>query len=112
MLTLANVGQYGGGFSIAPQADPQDGWAELCLVWKVPVWQAAREAVAVFLKRRGSSRVRRFYRAQAVRVERPAPSLWHLDGEAWWAPGATVSVQMERASLRVLAGAGWKGRGR
>jgi len=99
MVDVNNGGRNGGGFHVAPQAQPDDGWLDLMTVDAVnplrrfrylPVIQKGRHLQLPFVKCR---------RIRELTVESDAPLLFHMDGEAHTADRLQVSVLP--AALRI-----------
>ncbi len=48
MVTFANTREYGNGAVIAPNADPQDGFIDICMITPQNIWGAIRASVMLF----------------------------------------------------------------
>jgi diacylglycerol kinase (ATP) len=81
-LAAVSIGPtYGGGFRINPDADPRDGWFDLCTIWKPSLIRALRLLPMVEKgKHLDQPEVRRM-RARHVVLEAAQPICAHLDGE-------------------------------
>ena len=81
-LAAVSIGPtYGGGFRINPDADPSDGYFDLCTIWKPPLSRALRLLPMVEKGRHlGEPEVTRA-RVHRVILESAAPIHAHLDGE-------------------------------
>jgi diacylglycerol kinase (ATP) len=92
MVDVNNGGRNGGGFHVAPQALPDDGWLDLMTVAAVnpirrfrylPVIQQGRHLQLPFVHCR---------RIRELTVESDSRLLFHMDGEAHTADRLQVSV--------------------
>jgi len=97
LLSLGNGSTTGGGFRITPNADPGDGWLDVC--WAA---SASRRSIAamlprVALGRHGSDRRIAFARCRRLALTSTPPAPVHADGEAW--------SRIERIEVELLAGA-------
>jgi diacylglycerol kinase (ATP) len=81
-LAAVSIGPtYGGGFRINPDADPRDGYFDVCTIWKPPLLRALRLLPMVEKGRHmGEPEVSR-HRVRHVVLESPEPVFAHLDGE-------------------------------
>lgn len=101
LLTLANTSIFGYGAEIAPGALPDDGWLDVCLVEDMTisrtVFNAHRLFTGTFDQVPGVTR----YRARRVRIERPGPGYYQVDGEAREG-GETLNAEIQAGGLRVI----------
>lgn len=106
MMLAAAIGvSAGGGFYIAPQADPKDGLLDVCLIRKVSTATFLRSVPKVMKGTHGSLNEVTMFRTESVTIRSTgAPLVLHLDGELR-EPGLTeVKVTIEPKRLRVLIG--------
>jgi diacylglycerol kinase (ATP) len=99
LLAFANGREYGNGAILAPDADVSDGWLNVILLEKGPLWRQLWRARRIkFAVHRPAQGIRRF-RVQSARVE--ARHLrCQVDGEPFDAAGA-VDVRIAPGALRV-----------
>jgi YegS/Rv2252/BmrU family lipid kinase len=100
LLAVANTGQYGMDFTIAPGADPGDGHMNLALVQPLWPWQLVQNFFRGFKARPmiGTS----YLQSSRLRVEAVPHQdcLFHTDGEP--AGSLPVEIKVHRKALRVL----------
>lgn len=100
MINIANTRQFGNNAFIAPQASKSDGFAEIALVKKFPLYYAPVFAFKLFTKNIMSSRYISYISTPEIRFEIDAES-WHLDGESVKIQ-SPVHVKILHKSLRIL----------
>ncbi|MGH7546166.1 MAG: diacylglycerol/lipid kinase family protein [Gemmatimonadota bacterium] len=102
-VSIANGSCVGGGYRIAPEADPSDGRLDICIFEPVGPLQFVRWFAKVRRGRHGDVPV--FHTWRDTRVTLRADSLAaHLDGEVRaYPPGSEVSVEVLPGALRVWA---------
>lgn len=102
-LTLANLPTHGGGFWMAPGADPTDGWLQWVTLRKPALWEIAAYGHGFFRNAwSGSLRQRGRFRHAVLEVSPAQP--WHLDGELVEARDR-VELTLEPRAFRVQVGA-------
>jgi len=105
-VIVANARTCGGGFEVAPHADPEDGLLDIVVVRWGSALDLAR--VGVRLMRGdymgGDDVVHR--RARAVRVVSKPPMWFNVDGEL--VSRAAVTFRVVPRALRVLVGEGYR----
>lgn len=100
-VTFANASQYGNNAFIAPQADIQDGWLDVCVLMPFPKWQMPKIGLDLFLKNLPKTKYYKSFRVKSVRLKRRQAGAVHLDGENY-AFGEELSVVILPKSLKVL----------
>jgi len=101
LMTIAKGTTFGGGFLINPYASNDDGFLDICVFKKVPLWMRM-----IYLPRmkNGGHRnlsVVSFHKAKNVWIEREEALVAHLDGEFIGAPPFRISVLPGAFSFRV-----------
>jgi len=79
-ISFANSDQFGYNTAIAPQAKIDDGFIDISIVRKVPLWQTAFTATLLFSKQINRSKYIEVLRAKEVQVTQEQ-KIVHLDGE-------------------------------
>ncbi|MFN2432011.1 MAG: diacylglycerol kinase family protein, partial [Gemmatimonadota bacterium] len=103
LLEVANAPYAGGGFRLAPRADPRDGRLDVCLVerltWPRLVLALPRALSGTHLGLKGVT----YLRAQSVEVRSGSggPLAFQLDGELREAAGGGVDLGVLPRGLRV-----------
>lgn len=107
IIAVGNGHSLGGGFRFTPDAVPDDGWFDVCMVKKVNVFQIARVLAGIL--RGGAHRtsphvVMRRARSVEIFANGEAPLFFQLDGELREpAEARSLRFRLERAALPILA---------
>lgn len=102
LLTAANTSRYGGGAIIAPDAIPDDGMLDLCIVPKTGFFSAVALASKLLSGRVAEFKGFESIRAERIEIHKGAGSV-HADGEPFdWDGDIQISVM--RRQLKVLVG--------
>jgi diacylglycerol kinase (ATP) len=102
LVAIANGPFYGGGMRICPDAAPDDGWLDLCVVGDVSRLTAIRELPNLYRGTHVRNPAVSVHRARRVEVGGEEPTHIHLDGEPFGA--LPLRVEIHPASLEVAAG--------
>jgi diacylglycerol kinase (ATP) len=82
LVAVANTARYGGKAMIAPDAKPDDGLLDVCIIRKMgPVrflWHLPKLFTGKHIRLRDVS----MYRGKSIIIEAPEPVPVHVDGEA------------------------------
>jgi YegS/Rv2252/BmrU family lipid kinase len=101
LITIANTSQYGNGAVIAPQADPTDGYLDLCILDKMKYYELAKNLISLF---NGKINTRPFYKSVRVKSLKIYPKngngYYHLDGEPFKAV-EKLEINILPASIKV-----------
>ena len=81
LVTFANAAQYGNNAFIAPMADIQDGFLDVCILEPFPAFKAVDIGLKLFNKRIEKSRYVEILRTNEVRIKRKNSDVFHFDGE-------------------------------
>lgn len=92
LVAIANGPYYGGGMRIAPDAAPDDGWLDLCVVGDVSRLTAVRELPNLYRGTHVRNPAVSVHRARRVEMTADAPTHAHLDGEPFGTLPLTVEV--------------------
>lgn len=93
----------GGGFKLAPGADPTDGLMDVCFVGALPLWGRPRRLIAALRGTLGSLPGSRTFRLPRFDLQFESPIPCHLDGNVWQLDPPEVRVEVVPGALRVLA---------
>jgi diacylglycerol kinase (ATP) len=102
-VAFANGPYYGGGMRIAPDAEPDDGWLDLCVVGDVSRLTAIRELPNLYRGTHVRNPAVSLHRARVVEIEGDGVTQSHLDGEPFGA--IPLRVEIRHACLEIAAGA-------
>ena len=101
LVAIANGPYYGGGMRIAPDAEPDDGWLDLCVVGDISRLTAIRELPNLYRGTHVRHPAVSVHRARRIAVSGDAPTHIHLDGEPFGT--LPLSVEVRPGSLDVAA---------
>jgi diacylglycerol kinase family enzyme len=107
LITVANAGQYGNDFYIAPQASLQDGMFHVAILKPFTVLQVLGLMTKILSKKAHLSRRIETYTTNKIRITREQKDTIHFDGD----PAITekeVLFENRPGSLRVIIGEKYK----
>jgi len=81
LLTIANTQQFGNGAIIAPQAQPDDGVLDLCVVDTLTLPRAVRYLPKLFNGTIDHTPIINYRPVQQLAIEKSGTILFHVDGE-------------------------------
>ena len=81
LVASANTASYGGGMKIAPQADPQDGRLDVCIVDRLPPATVLHLLPRVFWGGHLKHPAVRVERTRWLRIETEPPQVIYADGD-------------------------------
>jgi diacylglycerol kinase (ATP) len=96
LMAVTNGPTYGAGFRVNPQADPRDGYFDICAISYVPLLRALKMLPVMQKGKHTSAPEASFYRATKIHITSRLPVSMQVDGE-------TMSVTSIEA--QVLPGA-------
>jgi YegS/Rv2252/BmrU family lipid kinase len=102
-VTFANASQYGNNAFIAPQANIEDGYLDVCILQPFPKWQMPKIGLDLFFRNLPKTKYYQTFRAKKVTLQRGKSGAVHLDGENF-SLGNQLQVSIQPRSLQVLAG--------
>jgi diacylglycerol kinase (ATP) len=102
-LAVCNGTSIGGSFLICPDARPDDGLFDICIIDEMPVLRNARMVPRVLTGTHPGRRGVTMLRAASVQLRRtePRPLAFQLDGELREAPDGAAGVHIEFAAARM-----------
>ena len=81
MVSFANSSQYGNNASIDPTAIIDDGFIDVCIVRKIPLYKLPFIIPLLFMKRFDKTVFVEILKAKEVRVTRKRGKSIHVDGD-------------------------------
>lgn len=102
LLTIANTQQYGNGAIIAPQARPDDGLLEMCLVESLSWSSALKHIPRLFDGTIDRAPIISYRRVQELAIEKNGTILFHVDGEPVTCQNQ-LKISILPGALKVLA---------
>jgi diacylglycerol kinase (ATP) len=101
LVTVANTSQYGAGAIIAPSADFQDGWLDVCMLEKVPFIKALLQLPAMFAGKIDKLKQYSHFRCRSLEITPEIEQGYlHVDGEPQ-PYQKTIRIGIKPAALRV-----------
>lgn len=100
-ISFANSNQFGYNTLIAPQAQVDDGWIDVCIVKKVPVIELPLIAHLLYWKQIDKSKYVEILRAKDIQVYRQKGKLVNIDGEAV-KMGKRLHIRVNPRSLNLI----------
>jgi diacylglycerol kinase (ATP) len=91
LVAIANGSYYGGGMRIAPDAEPDDGWLDLCVVGDVSRLTAIHQLPNLYRGTHVRHPAVSLHRARLVEIEGDGATHSHLDGE----PFGSIPLRVE-----------------
>lgn len=110
LITIANTQQYGNGAIIAPQAQPDDGILDVCMVEPMSIIDAIKYVPKLFNGKIAEAPIISYSRAQEIAIEKDGPLLFHVDGEAITSAGP-LKISIKPQALRVITPSNHSDRG-
>lgn len=102
VVAVANGQYFGKGMRVAPDAELDDGLADVVLVPPVPLWQLPWRLPQFLSGRHVRLPIVQVKRGRIVRIEPPeGMALYDLDGETF--PAAPCEIRVLPGALRILA---------
>lgn len=103
LITVANAGQYGNDFYIAPQARLNDGLFHVALLKPFSIFQLPLIFLRILFKAAHTSSFIETYTASSIDILRNAEGSVHFDGEPITL-GASLHYNLKPGALRVIIG--------
>ena len=103
LVTFANAAQYGNNAYIAPDADIQDGFLDVCILEPFPTISAVDIGLKLFRKRIAKCHYVEILRTNEVRIKRKNSDVFHFDGEPCMMD-KTIVVKSHSKGLKVAVG--------
>lgn len=107
IIAAANGRCIGGGFWICPNAEPEDGRFDICIVNRVSIPGALRALPLIMRGKHEKHPKVEMYRARHVQIESlgPDPLFFQMDGELHEPPDArTLTLRIVPKALPVMVG--------
>lgn len=101
MISFANGSQFGNNATIAPEASLTDGYMQVCVLKKFPIYRAPKLAYRLFSGNIPNSRYLKIFRVKKVTVHRTRKKI-HLDGEPFTL-SKKLKVEVVPNALNILA---------
>jgi diacylglycerol kinase (ATP) len=101
LVTIANTRGWGAGAIIAPEAEPDDGLLDLCILHRVTFWYAIFHFPKLFNGK--IDRIRKYerYQTTCLQIIRENPGPFHVDGESHNA-GVKLNIGIIHNAIKVI----------
>ncbi|MEX1030166.1 MAG: YegS/Rv2252/BmrU family lipid kinase [Paenibacillaceae bacterium] len=99
-IATANIPFYGGGMKICPQADPESGQAEICIVSSIHRIELLRVFPKVYKGTHIHHKAISFYQGRIIEIDAERPLDIHMDGEM--AGTSPVTLEVLPAILSII----------
>ncbi len=81
LITISNTAQYGNGAIISPDANPQDGVLEICIINPMSVFKAFRSSFKLFNNKIAEIPEYTLYKTTDLKIVSKNKGVFHTDGE-------------------------------
>jgi diacylglycerol kinase family enzyme len=103
VIVFANTKQYGNGAIIAPEADPQDGYLDICIIEPLSFLQATQHASLLFRGNINKSSLYFHKKCKSVKIHMEnSMMVLHRDGEPD-EPTSSMEVRIVEKALKVCS---------
>ncbi|MGI6185471.1 MULTISPECIES: diacylglycerol kinase family protein [Bacillales] len=99
LIAVANISSYGGGMQICPDAVPDDGRADICVVSHASRWSLLRAFPLIYTGKHVHHPAARFFRGATITIQSERPMVVHADGEMAGVTPITVNVARRRLTI-------------
>jgi len=81
LITISNTEQYGNGAIISPNANPQDGVMEICIINPMSILKAVNSSFKLFNKKIATIPEYNMYKTTDLKIISEKKGVFHTDGE-------------------------------
>lgn len=99
-VAVGNTTSYGGGLKIVPQAQPDDGWLDICIAKKTTKLELLRQLPSAYKGRHVHHPAIEIHRARRVTISSPDPVALFGDGE--FLQPLPVTIEVIPQALQVI----------
>lgn len=100
LVAVGNGASYGGGLKIVPQAKPDDGWLDLCIVKKTSRLELVRNLPLLYRGEHVHHPAIEIHRARRVTIS--SPDRMELFGDGEYLQTIPVTIEVIPQALRVI----------
>gem|GEM_PF-277991 len=101
LIAVTNIDQYGGGMRITPDAIPDDGYADICIVSGISRLGLLLAFPRVYRGTHRNMKAAHFYRCREVKIAASKPLTIHADGE--YAGETPITIEVAAGILNIIA---------
>jgi len=103
LIEAGNTSQWGYNIHICPEADPADGFLDLCIIKKFPIIIFPFMICRLLMKRLNRSRYTEMIRANKAEVEGIGEMIGHIDGDPTFF-NQSMDLKILPGSLKIITG--------
>lgn len=101
LVTIANLKGWGAGVIISPNAEPDDGLLDICILHRVKFFYALFHFPKLFTGKIDKIRKYDRYQTQKLQIIREKPGPFHVDGESHDA-GLILDISVDSKALKII----------
>lgn len=101
MIVFANSDRFGFSTRIAPEAMPDDGFLDICIVKKMPATELLTTLFHLIKGTPAKSGYAEYIRGKSITIENPENNLMNIDGEPLMFE-KPINIEMKPLSLKVI----------
>ena len=101
LVTIANTQQWGNSVIVAPNARPDDGLLDVCIIHSIGFFTALYHFPKLFTGKIDRVRHYEHYQTKALRIIRQKPGPFHVDGEPD-ETGQSVDITVSHKALKII----------
>ncbi len=101
LICVANSSEYGNNAKIAPGADIEDGYLDLCIISKFPLIKTPAITLKLFNQTINTSQYNEMFRVKSVKISKKDAILAHIDGEPV-DMGNEIEIKVNPLSLQII----------
>jgi diacylglycerol kinase (ATP) len=102
LITISNTEQYGNGAVISPNANPQDGILEICIINPMSIFRAIYSSFKLFNKKIMDIPEYIMYKTNALKIISVETGVYHTDGEPH-KRDIEMNIQVLNGAMKVCA---------
>jgi len=103
LITIANAGQYGNDAYIAPGAQIDDGWFDVCILKPFPLFKTIFLGLRLFNRSIERTPYMEIVRGKEIRFDKPKKKyFFHIDGEPVKFKRIKIRISMHHLCLSVI----------
>lgn len=101
VISVANSSQYGNNAHISPTASVTDGWLDVCIVKKFPMYKLPVLAYEMLNAKTDNSNLVEIIKGKNIHISRIKEDAIHIDGEPFFM-GKEINVSIKPLSLNII----------
>src|SRR5690606_25725608 len=100
LIAVTNIDRFGGGMRITPDASPDDGYADICIVSGISRFRFLLAFPKVYKGTHTRLKAVHLYRCQHVRIESDKPLTMQADGE--YVGETPTAIELQSTMLNII----------